>query len=225
MKELVIKIKWGGLGDHLFCTPIPRVAKQQGYDRVFISRHSDYVYSDTKEFIWERNPFVDGFSNEDKSYPQFGEVEEGMNLLDKLVFWWGLADDGVRFREPEIFYVPKIIPELRDAVLYDPNYNADPHRHPRAEKIERYFKNNDVCVTHQMKHGIKRRRIQDAIEIESKGVENFCDILWSCKRVFCLVTGTLPLMAALGKSATVFYSDRSLPMARHSKLHTYRRLS
>ncbi|MCK4823535.1 hypothetical protein KA005_47730, partial [bacterium] len=40
-KTLVIQIPFGGLGDHLFRSHVPRIAKKTGqYDRVYISNHS-----------------------------------------------------------------------------------------------------------------------------------------------------------------------------------------
>lgn len=225
MKELVLKIKWGHLGDHLLYSPIPRVAKQMfEYDKVFISNHSDYFYSDTKKFVWERNPFVDGFSDKDFPAPIWGWVEDGMNILDKLLIHCGLPDDGMRFREPEIYYTPKLIPELQNAILFDPNYNSV--RHPSAESIMKYLKDNNIRITHQIRHRVVKPHIQNSIiKIEPKNVEDFCNVLYSCKQIFCLVTGTATLSAALGKVAIVFYSNQSLSMARHSKLHLYKELT
>ena len=223
MKELVIKIKWGGLGDHLIHTPIPRAAKQQGYDKVFISNHSDYLQPDTKKFIWGNNPFVDGFIDEDGPYPTFGEVATGMNILDTLVFWWGLDDDSIRFREPEIFYTPKNKPELNNAVIFDPNFGTAVG-HPSSSVVKKYFSQHNICINYQMALRKNNHSIHGKPMLQTTGLEHFCDIIHSCKALFCFTTGTATLAAALAKSVTVFHTDKVLPMFHHSKLHTYKEL-
>lgn len=224
MKELIIKIKWGGLGDHLFHSPIPRAAKLQGYDKVYIAKQSDFIWVEVKRFVWENNPYVDGFKDEiSPMYPTFGDVEEGMNILDKLILWWNLKDDGIRFREPEVYYQPKMREELRDTVLFDSNFKT-PVGHPSPLQVKNYFHNNNINITHQMKPFYSDIYIHTKNFIFSKSLEDFCDILFSCKKIYCYTTGTATLAAALGKSVTVLHNGRCLPMFHHSKLHTYERL-
>src|SRR5437899_452423 len=65
MGSLILQIKYGGLGDHLFYSHIPRLAKDLGmYDRVFISNRSEFRHSDYRKYVWELNPYVDGFVDE-----------------------------------------------------------------------------------------------------------------------------------------------------------------
>ncbi len=52
MKELLIKIRWGGLGDHLFHSHLPRLAKEvYGYDKVWVSQRSNYNHPNTKRLV------------------------------------------------------------------------------------------------------------------------------------------------------------------------------
>jgi len=82
--HFVIEVKYGGLGDHLFYSHLPRIAKQTGkYDRVYVSNHSTFRNPEYRKLIWECNPYVDGFCDENGNYPLFDSVEEGMNILDK----------------------------------------------------------------------------------------------------------------------------------------------
>src|SRR5271170_4999924 len=102
MAQLNIKINYGGLGDHLFLSPIPRIAKEQGkYEKVLVSNKSIFRHSDYKKLVWEMNPYVDGFTDEDGTDVEDVKMEgeENLNLLDKLMFGFGL-DDGKRFHEP-----------------------------------------------------------------------------------------------------------------------------
>lgn len=221
MKEFIIKIKWGGLGDHLLHSHLPRIAKQSGqYDKVYISNHSDYRSLEIKKFVWERNPFVDGFCNEDHSYPQFSEVEKGINILDKIMLSYDLDDD-VRFHEAEIYYKPKVISSLKKAVIFDPNFITSVG-HPSSKIVETYFERKNIVITHQMKLlGERNSLIKCDQEISSNSLEHFCDIINSCKDMYSFATGTVPLAEAINKSITVLFVKGALPMFYYSQLHKY----
>src|SRR6266496_3112403 len=64
-RRLILQIKFGGLGDHLFFSHLPRIAKQSGEcTGVYISNQSCFRSPEYKELIWKLNPFVDGFVDE-----------------------------------------------------------------------------------------------------------------------------------------------------------------
>ncbi|GAF92297.1 unnamed protein product, partial [marine sediment metagenome] len=60
--------------------------------------------------------------------------------------------------------------------------------------------------------------------IDAKPLEDFCDVIASCKAFFCFTSGCATLAAALGKPSTVLYIYGGFPMFHHSKLHTYTRI-
>jgi hypothetical protein len=221
MKELVLKVFWGGLGDHLLYSPIPRLAKRvHEYDKVWISNHSTYRNPETKKLVWERNPFVDGFTDKDSDYPKFAEVPNGFNILDRIAMFYGLSDDGLRFREPEIYYSPKQIDALKDTVIWDPN-SINQTGKPSKQQVDRYFTRDKITITHQMRILREDALVLKDICALSADLERLCDIIKSCHRFFCLTTGVATLAAALGVSATVLFVPGIKSMFHHSKLHTY----
>jgi hypothetical protein len=121
-EAFVIKVKYGGLGDHLFWSHLPRIAKTVGgYKKVYISNYSDYNrHPDYRKLVWEPNPFVDGFCGEDTPSTDV-VIPAGINLLDAIMLANGL-DDGERFHEPEFFYRSRPIENLKTARVFDPNY-------------------------------------------------------------------------------------------------------
>ena len=203
---------------------MPRLAKEtQGYERVFISNHSNYINPNTKRLVWEYNPFVDGFVDDDGMYPQFGEVSEGKNILDAVSDFYGFSDTGIRFQEPEVYYKPKLIPELSNVILLD--NNSFSHRGiPSCIELEKYLKANGIIVTHQMKSLYGNVRLEGLKEISANSLEHLCDIIYSCKQFYGVLTGSITLASALRKPSTVFYVDGALSMFRYSKLHNYIRL-
>ena len=103
--EITLKIFYGGLGDHLLYSPFPRIAKQiYGFDKVFISNHSNYNNPATKKLVWKHNPFVDDFGDGDSDYPKFGKVLDGKNILDTVADFFGLSSD-TRFLEKPLFII------------------------------------------------------------------------------------------------------------------------
>ncbi len=223
MKTLIIQIKKGGLGDHLFFSHLPRIAKETGaYDKVLFSNQSDCRHSDTIALIWKLNPWLDGFTEEIGEYHFPDKVNESQNLLDAIMLAYGL-EDGIRYHEPEIYYTPHQRKELLDAVVYDPNYISFTGKLKSGKKIEEWFKKEKIQVDYQMRN-LKNRSLtihSANNEISTASIFELCDLIISCQRVYCLTTGTATLAAALGKSVTVFYGDGHDSLYRHSKLHHY----
>ena len=93
MKKLIIQINKGGLGDHLFFSHLPRIAKQTGaYDAVFFSTKSLCRHPDTLTLIWKLNPWLDGFTDEVGVYHFPKKVNESENLLDAIMLAYGIDD-------------------------------------------------------------------------------------------------------------------------------------
>jgi hypothetical protein len=223
-KTLIIKIKYGGLGDHLFYSHIPRIAKEtKAYDKVYISNQSDFRNKDSKKLVWELNPYVDGFTEEDGINIEKIEVaeKETANFLDKVMLGFGL-DDGQRFHEPEIYYQPKIIEKLRGKITYDPNYISNAGWINFA-KIKKYFSKNQIKLDYQLiVIGENAIPVMDfGAFIKCQSIYDFIDVLFSAEKIYCLVTGTATLAAAIGKKATVFYTKDQNKIFRHSPNNNY----
>jgi len=226
MEQLIIKIKHGGLGDHLFYSHIPRIAKESGYKKVLISNQSDFRTEDQKDLVWKLNPHIDGFTDLDGTSIDNIEIQDGehLNLLDKIMLGFGL-DDGKRFHEPELYYKPKMIKELAGKTLYDPNYLSNAG-FVNGLKIQTYFKQNNVHIDYQLV--IRGNRSIPTFHFDEflkcAPIYDFIDILYSVEHIYCLITGTATLAAAIGKKANVFYTKEMSSLFRHSKLHAYREL-
>jgi hypothetical protein len=219
-RELIIKIEYGGLGDHLFFSHLPRIAKTTGgYQKVYISNLSEYRHPDYRKLVWELNPYVDGFCDEDGSYPQITTIPPDMNLLDMIMLKMGI-DDGARFHEPEIFCRPNLIPQLKGKQVFDPNYISNAGAISN-KKLVRYL-NESGGVDLQMRVRNKSYGVQKGIPfIDSSDIFNYCDIIASCKRFFCLTSGGATLAAAIGKPSTVLYGYGIGKIFHHSHRHQY----
>ena len=222
MKTLIISIQKGGLGDHLFYSHLPRIAKQYGgFNQVFISNDSIFRNPDTKKLYWELNPYLDGFTN-DPGFFYFSEnIQDGENLLDHLMLAYGL-DDHKRNHEPEIYYKPKLVEALIDKTIYDPNYISYTGAIKYSATIQNWFDKNNIKPNAQMKVLGKRSiRINADKTLTTPDIFKFCDLLYSAKAIYCLSTGTGTLAAALQKPVTVLYGEGLQKAYRHSGIHSY----
>ncbi len=222
-EEIVFSIDHGGLGDHLFWSWIPEVAKSLGVKRVFLNpRTSKFRNTEYLKF-WTDNPFVDGLMDSPCTkirdlYP----YSPDFNMLDLSLWNMGL-DDGKRWHEPKIYYTPKLRPEWAELSVYDPNYLSNVGEiHTR-----RVHENLPISFV-QLKPGEKNYAFFPSMifpdgvtEIETPTIWDYADLIHSCKAFYCLTSGGATLAAALGKPCTAFFGRGQNPIYHHSKLHTY----
>jgi hypothetical protein len=244
-KQIILQIGHGGLGDNLFLSHIPQIAKQtRDIQSVFISTHSVFRDEGYKSLIWESNPYVDGFvdkegieivgphtrdvrSNSLDHYllrmglnNRISYVEPGCNLLDQYMLTLGF-DDGLRFHEPKIYQPIPRRSDYENAIVYDPNYITNAGA-VCSEAIREFFNREEVRPNFQMQ---QYANVFDLPEITNRisttTLEDFCSLIVSCKALYCLTTGTATLAAALGKPCTVLYGDGVNKIYHHSRMHRY----
>jgi len=218
--RLIIKVDYGGLGDHLFLSHLPRIAKTfGGYKYVYVSNHSVYRHPDYKKLVWELNPYVDGFCAEDGVSVSVQPYLEGCNLLDQIMLMYGL-DDGMRFHEPEIYYAPAVKEYLLGCSVYDPNYISNVGFLSR-HKLGDFLRKNAV-LQYQMRERDKSILLDcDLPVIDAADVFEYCDIIYSCEHFYCLTSGGAVLASALNKKSTVFYGYGQGDLFRYSHRQRY----
>ena len=189
-----------------------------------MSRASEYRHDDYRRLIWENNPYVDGFCDERREPPVFETVEPGWNLLDKIMIGMGLNDNR-RGHEPELYYTPRPIPSLCEKTVYDPNFVSFVGD-LNEDMVQSFFDYGQVAVDYQMALRNKSLPLRGVAGVlETPTLEEFCDVIASCRRLYCLTSGTATLAAALGKSAVVLHERAQKPMFQHSRRHHYVSLS
>ncbi len=219
-EPFIIKVRYGGLGDHLFWSHLPRIAKTVGgYERVYISNLSEYRHPDYRKLVWELNPFVDGFCDEDVPSADSLVVSPGMNLLDRIMIERGL-NDGKCFHEPELFYEPNLKPELVSARVFDPNYISYVGKISRRKLIQ--FIDATGGIDFQMRvRGKAFNDVRGVPTLDTVDIFDYCDVIASCKTFLCLTSGGATLAAALGKPCIAFYGYGQKSEFWHSRLHKY----
>ena len=219
--EFIIKVLFGGLGDHLFLSHLPRIAKESGgFKRVYISNLSEYRNIEYKDFVWGSNPHVDGFTDQDAPYPLKMLVDRGNNVLDQVMLLRGL-DDGLRYHEPELYIKPPIIESLRDKVVFDPNYISNVGQFESAH-VEKFFAKEGITPDYMLAlrpKGVSIEKYGAILTTES--LMHYCSVIVSARKFICFSSGGATLAAALGVPAIVLWGPGQHGMFHHSRLHRY----
>lgn len=223
---LILDIPYAGLGDHLFHSHLPEIAKNDfNYDRVYITNASNYRHEDYRKLVWEYNPYVDGFTDEKGMNCDIERllltVNNQYNLLDRIMQFYQL-DNLTRQNEPKIYYRPSYKSEY-NFIIYDPNYiswvgNIDP-----LDAMS-YFKQKNFSFEKIMTlRGNKHLYIasEKSSFITTETLFDFCDLIFSAKKMYCLTSGTATIASALGKPSIVFFGKEQNTGFQHSNLHEY----
>lgn len=220
-ETFVIKVNYGGLGDHLFHSHLPRIAKQHaGYRQVLVSTLSRFRSPDYRRLVWETNPYVDGFADLDAPTPDLPGMGPGANILDSIMVSRGL-DDGKRFHDPELYFQPAKDNSLSNAIVYDPNFVSYVGQ-LKSNHVERFFASQciepDIMLLPRGKGAPVR---QYRALLETLSLEHYCSVIVSAKKFICLTSGGATLAAALGISSLALWGHGQQSAFHHSRLHTY----
>ncbi len=226
-KTLIIEIKNSGLGDQLFHSHLPEIAKTiYRYDKVYISNKSEIKFDAYKEFVWDINPYIDGYTNKPGTgfdiTDIINEVCTERNLLDVIMVKFGL-DNGLTQNQPKIYYQPKIITAFTKLSVYDPNYlswigDTTP------EDFMHYIQKNNIRFDAIMK--LRKGKIffvpgNKTKYIETPTLMDFCDLIYSVKKFYCLTSGAATIASGINVPAFVFYGKKQPIGYQHYGKHKY----
>jgi len=124
MQSFLINIEYGGLGDHLFYSPVPRLIKAQYgvQSRIYLSSRSYFRNWQTYDLVWSRNPYLDGIVDSAESISRNQVLNSGYgNVMQKILESYGL--DVSCEPEPEIYYDIPIHPNA-PRLIVDLNYQS-----------------------------------------------------------------------------------------------------
>lgn len=225
---LIIEIHNSGLGDHLFHSHLPRIAKENGgYEKVYISNKSVFKTQEYVNLVWGYNPFIDGFTDEHGTVCKIEDVvgnlhpESKHNLLDEVMLSFGL-ENNKRWNTPEIYYKPKFIKKYNKSI-FDPNFLSW-IGNVTSEDAMTLFKKESINFEYIMKQRSEKfffKPSKDTEFIETPSLEDFCDLIFSSEKFYCLTSGAATLASAMNKNASVFYGGQQLNGFRHHKGHNY----
>jgi len=202
-KKIVIYQEWGGLGDNLAHSTIPKLCKKYGYD-CYLSKHNKFNNTETYELLFKDIPLID---EKNVSWINNYTVQKNKewNLLRSIQIGYGF--DEAPYSYPFINYTPKIKEELKDKTLVDLSgayyFNF----------FKQYFTNENILKVYNKI--ISLDKIENALQVEknnyngTKSVNilnekfkinslfDYCDALYSCKNFITLDSGQSNLASGI----------------------------
>jgi hypothetical protein len=198
MKEIIIYQPWGGLGDNLAHTPIPRVCQELGY-KCLLSKHNAFRHPQIFDLLYKDLDCIHGTTDEINESWQTGYTqinEPGWNHIRHVQLGYGF--EKAPYYYPLINYQPKFINELKNVTLVDLSgdhcYTYFPHL---------YNEQNLLKITKRL---IEVNKLKNIITVEKNNIDNsdikiteesykinslfdYADILFSCKNFICIDSG------------------------------------
>jgi hypothetical protein len=203
-KELVLELEFGGIGDCLAFSTLPRKLYETYGVSFYLSERSRFVFRspDFAKLCFEMNPYFKGY----KSGPAFRPlafVREGS--LRQILFdrggdtavanierQFGLEVGGV----PEIFYSPRRLPGYEKVLLCDKNWFS-------GEKWGLYYDETSLETGIKQWQECGNDRTVEYVDTKKQTLFEYLDKIHSCGKFVCVYSGGNSLAAALRKSDAV----------------------
>ncbi len=205
--KLVIKIRYPGLGDHLFYSKLPQLlVEKKMYKKIYISEDSIYRFDGIKDLVWGCNPYVSGFCEGD-GWTYSGIRPENGNFVDGIEILFN-GDDSIRGRSPQLYLNKNDrLKNLNiDGKIYVDLSSFSNRDTPSFETIVAYlkrYKKSSILITEPRNYigGIFNEFEKVALP---NSIFEYCDYLLSCEKYYCLYSGGNSLAPAMGIQANVF---------------------
>jgi len=206
----ILYVNYGGLGDHLAFSTLPEVCDKNGYD-FYLSDKTKFRDNEIFQLIYNINPFFkgvideepncghDGYTNLDGGYDL--KLSVNRNFEIKIGFVDSLTENQSEY--PIIYYTPKKINEYDDCVLLDLNAISSFGDYD-LEIVKNYIIKNKkerfllISPTYA-KAIIGDEFFKDfnVVRITTTDIFNYCDLIFSCKKIICLWSGSSVLSATI----------------------------
>jgi len=202
---IVISQPWGGLGDNLQFSTLPKLYSDQGYE-IYISKDNAYRNKEIYDLVWKWNPYVKGETDlppnagacRGLEYHHEGQFIKNIELTHRL--------DKGNSPYPVVYYTPKKIEELSNTVIYDTtsisSSYSDEFIYSNFNTIMEQYKGYNLK---QIKFSNISNRVTPDFHTEEITVNNifeYCDIIYSCKVLICVMSGSSVLASAIKNTNT-----------------------
>ena len=197
MNEIGIKAYFGGLGDSLQFSTLPRRFSELGHE-VYLVDDAPFRGTETKQLVWDNNPYILGQKNIDwKLGDTPGTVYE--NKFDSFIKNWEHIHGLIPINDfPEIYYKPLWVDNIEgiiDISTITLSYNITALINDIKDYISLNYPTLNFKIVSSKHSQITDNHGFEVIELES--LNNYVDIINSCKVFISVHSGQHALAAAL----------------------------
>jgi len=218
-KQLIIHCEYGGLGDHLFFSPIPRLAKIAGYDKVYLSSSSNFRSLEVFDLVWNSNPYFDGVidaANAEIRSIAYDETCDN-NILEQFANCFNLPFS--RPLLPELYYSPIKDSLILNKIVVDLNYVSFVGAVSKY-KILKYLKTFDPesILLVNCKSNFFKAHFET---IDTQSIYHYLQLIISAKQFVCMTSGGATLACCYHVNAVCFYGYGQNKIFHHCPSHKY----
>jgi len=203
MKKVVIYQKWGGLGDNLAHTTIPKLCKEYGYE-CFLSKHNKFRNDEMKSIMFKGIPIIDEINESWIDNYSILQTKE-WNHIRSIQLGYGFKT--APYSYPFIDYEPKLIKELENKTLVDLSglhlftYHSHIFNKDNLTKVYNKILSLSNDFTDVLKVEKPNYKSNEVVVAENKYKINslfeYCDALYSCKNFITIDSGQSNLAATI----------------------------
>jgi hypothetical protein len=199
-EDIIIEQPDGGLGDNLAYTTLPELYSKLGH-KVYISSKNAYRNNQIYDLVWKLNPYVEGISDSPQNAGLArGQAGSGEDQFIKRVELGHNLTNGYR-KYPVIYYKPKYIYGIDKYIFYDTTAITT---NPKPSHVRKSFESVFLKYPHMTPRRIEftniKNRIIPGLEHQAykiKTIQEYCDLLYSCKIFVCGQSGSAVLASAV----------------------------
>ncbi len=202
-KEVVFDIQYGGIGDWLAYSSLPRLLKvQYGVDFYITEQSLTRLRNvDILKLCFGLNPYFKGVKISTRPFVYKKFVREnrlkefifdkgGKNVIETIENQFHLTGNGL----PEIYYKPTLVKYLNNVILIDENSISGKRFGWKFQK--------DIFYKEAVNHLTKIDRIEH-IDPKKQDLFGFVDMIYSCKYYIGTSSGGAAISACLNKPFSV----------------------
>lgn len=187
-RNITIYQPWGGLGDNLAHSLIPRLCFERG-DICQLSKHNVCRNQDIYNVVWKQNPYIrlTGSESVDMKWLDRCKLFENQGLSHVQVIQRVYGFDTC-YEYPEIYYTPRYLPEYDGKHLTD--FNSISVSYDGCDVWNVIGGGSDTLeVTHSLLDNKRYARPTTGNTIDINSLEFYCDVLRSCSSIVTLNSG------------------------------------
>lgn len=211
MQSYVFEVEYGGLGDHLFYSPLPRLLKEYGLaEKVYLSSRSRIRNYQTLDLVWKTNPFLDGMTDDPVTV-----FQRACPTVDKVINL-EMAKHGIVIDtelKPEIHTIIDTDARYVGKRFIDLNYISYVGGLTPLDEINIVRQTPDAWLVNPKWY---LRQFVGSRFVKTSSLLDFAALIASASEFICLTSGGATLALALNKTATVYFGHGHNPINRHS---------
>lgn len=202
-KKIIICQEWGGLGDNLAHSTIPKLCGKYGYE-CYLSKSNKFNNDETYELLFKDIPFID---EKNSSWIDNYKVQKNKewNHLRSIQLGYGFEE--APYSYPIINYTPKLKEELKDKTLVDlsgTHYFNFFKQYFNNDNLLKIYKKILTLANFENILQIQKNNYNDtdSINVTNKRYKisnlfEYCDALFSCKNFITLDSGQSNLASGI----------------------------